>query len=513
MSDETPSPSDEASELVVPPKDQTELGRAGHRVAVSTVTLVAANTAVAGLGVVSLHVFTNQLHASSYGIFVSVLAFINTTFLLADLGINTFSGREIAKRPGDTKQILSQNLGLRLAMSAVMIPTVIAVGYVFPNAASARFEGIALLSLCIPCEAVKSVCLSFYVATIQNYKSAVVTLLQQVVFVAVAVTAIDLGYKLTGVFIAYDVSMLVCAASAYLAVRRSVPFHPLFVPRLWGGIVKQSFGVGAIQIVNVLYLRMNTLMLTAMTNYHTVAEYGVSARIVTYLLTVPNFFMLSLLPLLVGAPLEKLTALVNRAAIIMTMVGVLAVAGTTVLASDVVTTLAPKQYSGAIAPLQILSLSVLFTCLTAVFTYSSFARDAHRALLIISCSGLVCNVALDVVLIPWIGSRGAALSTVVVEFGILLGTYAMFRNRVGNHFTAWSKVGRTLGVGVLTYVGARTALDYVTVPGKIQLAIGIVFFPVVMGVAFVVFRCLPDDVTIRKLAHGLRGAVRLKDAS
>lgn len=513
MSDEALAPAGREAEDAAPSPAGPDLGRVGHRVAISTVTLIAANTAVAALGVVSLHVFTNRLHASSYGIFVSVLAFIQTTFLLADLGINTYTGREIARRRGDATQILSENLGLRLVMSALMIPTVIALGYVFPHSESARFEGIALLALAIPCEAVRSVCLSFYVATIQNYKSAVVTLFQQVVFVACAVTAIDLGYGLTGVFVSFDVAMLACASCAYLAVRRSVPFHPTFNPGLWGGIVKQSFGVGAIQIVNVLYLRMNTLILTAMTSYHTVAQYGVSARIVTFLLTVPNFFMLSLLPVLVGAPLGKLTALVNRAAIIMTMVGVLSVSGTTFLARDVVTVLAGKQYQGAIAPLQILSLSVLFTCLTAVFTYSSFARDRHRALLIVSCSGLVCNVVLDVVLIPWIGARGAAISTVIVEFGILLGTYAMFRNRVGSHFTAWFKVGRILAVGALTYLVGRVSLDAVTVPGKAQLLLGVVVFPVVMGVAFVVFRCLPDDLTIRKIASGLRGALRFGGSS
>lgn len=510
MADEALVP-EEGVEPALPdaPSGRPDLGRAHHRVAVSTVALIASNTAVAALGALALHVLTNRLGASTYGVFVSVVAFIAVTLLFADLGVNTYSGREIARRREDASEILGQNLGLRLSMSVAMIPTVIGLGLMFPHSETIRLEGIALASLTIPCEAVRSVCLSYYVATIQNYKSAVVALISQVVYVGAAITAIELGYGIIGCFVAFDLSMIVVATTSYIMVRRNIAFRPRFVPRAWSGIIKQSFGVGAIQIVNVLYLRTNTLILTAMTNYHTVGQYGVAAAIVTFLLAVPNFFMLSMLPLLVGAPLEKLTGLVNRAAIIMAMVGVLAVSGTTFLSRDVVSIIAGKHYPQSIPVLQILSLSILFTCLTCVFTYSSFARDQHRRLLFISSAGLICNVILDIALIPSLGAKGAAISTVVVEFCILVGTYAMFRNRVGNHFTAWSKVGRVLLVGALTYLVARVALGAITPPGRTQLLLGLVLFPIVQGAAFVLFRCLPSEMSASKLLRAARGALRL----
>ena len=468
-----------------------DLARPHHRVAASTVAVVAANTVVAALGALALHVMTHRLGASTYGELVSVLAFISATLLFADLGINTYSGREIAKRKNDAADILGQNLGLRLVMSAILMPTVLGLALLFPHSNSVRTAGIAITVLTIPCEAIRAVSMSYYVATIQNYKTAIITLLTQVIYISGAITAIDLGYGIVGCFVAYDIAMIATAAIAFIAVRRSVPFLPRFSVSLWRGILGQSLGIGAIQIVNVLYLRMNALMLTAMTTYHTVGQYGVAAAIVTYLLVVPNAFMLSMMPLLVASPIDRLTGIVNRACIFMAIAGVLAVTGTICLAHDVISVIAGPDFEAATPILQILSISVLFTCLTSVFTYSSFSRDRHRRLLLVSASGLVSNILLDFILIPTYGARGVAAATVLVEFFILVGTYVMFRNRVGDHFSAWWPVGRVLFAGIVTLLVGHITIDAVFSPGLEQLVFGVAFIPALLGGLLISLRCLP----------------------
>ena len=222
-------------------------------------------------------------------------------------------------------------------------------------------------------------------------------------------------------------------------------------------IIRQSLGIGSIQIVNLLYLRTNTLVLSIMTNSHTVALYGVAAAIVTFLLVVPNAFMISMMPLVVVAPLERLRSLVNDSCTYMAMVGVLVVVGTgcspaTWSTCSLRTSSPPRRRF-----VTILSLSVLFTCITNVFTYSSFARDHHHRLLLISILGLVANVLIDIGLIPTYHARGAAIATVIVEGFILVGTFTVFRLRVGPYFDAWSRILRILVLGAASYVGFRFA--------------------------------------------------------
>jgi PST family polysaccharide transporter len=469
------------------------------RVATSTIALVASSAIVAVLGGIALHEVTNTLGKTSYGDLVTVINFISISLLFADLGINTYSGREIARDKSKAAVILGQNLGLRLSLSVVMIPILIGVGALTYHTNHSRVEGIVLVAFLIPFEATRAVSVSYYVASIQNHKTALIGVFSQVIYVAGVVLTLHLGYGLTGCFCSYVASAVFTAAFAYFAVRRSVSFVPKLTLSLWRDILRNSLGIGAIQVVNVLYLRTNILLLSVMTNSPTVALYGLAAAIVTFLLVIPNAYMTSMMPLLVTAPPEKLTSMVNTACAYMSMIGALAVAGTTCVSGDFINWFSNRQYAGSAPVLSILSISVLFTCVTSVFAYASFARDHHHRLFAISCSGLVLNVVLDVALIPALGARGAATATVIVESLILVGTYAIFRSRVGNHFTAWARQARIYAVGGVVVLVGHFGLDHVLSAGLLRLVVGVVTIPSLFVALALLFRCFPTPISFREL--------------
>jgi O-antigen/teichoic acid export membrane protein len=498
--DVTDSEREGTASMPEPGADALLTARPELRVATSTVSVVASSLAVAILGALALHEVTNTLGRDSYGILVTVINFISISFLFADLGINIYSGREIARDKSKAAVILGQNLGLRLSMSAVMVPVVIGIGFlIYPHAHHSLIEGILLVALTLPFEAVRAVSLSYYVATIQNYKTALIGVLSQVIYVTGVVVTLHLGYGLTGCFCSLVASAVFTAAFAYVAVRRSVRFVPRLTLSLWRDILRHSVGIGAIQVVNVLYLRTNILLLSLMTNSPTVALYGLAAAVVTFLLVIPNAYMTSMMPLLVTAPPEKLTSMVNTACAYMSMIGALAVAGTTCVSGDFIDWFSNRQYAGSAPVLSILSISVLFTCVTSVFSYASFARDHHHRLFAISCAGLGLNVVLDVALIPALGARGAAIATVIVESLILVGTYAIFRSRVGNHFTAWARQARIYAVGGIIALFGHFGLDHALGAGLLRLAVAVVTIPTLFVALALLFRCFPTPIPFREL--------------
>jgi O-antigen/teichoic acid export membrane protein len=480
------------------------LSRPHLRVATSTVALVASSAVSALLGVIAIYEITHILGSKGYGYLGIVINFISISMLFADLGINTYSGREIARDRSQAAAILSQNLGLRLVLSVIMIPAVIGIGIlVYPHEHGPLIEGIVIVSLAIPFEAMRAVTLSYYVASIQNYKTAMIGVFTTAIYVSGVVISLHLGYGLTGCFLSYLGALVLTGFLAYFSVRRTVKFIPRIVMSAWRELLQNSLGIGAIQIVNVLYLRTNILLLSVMTNAQTVAQYVVAASIVTFLLVIPNAYMTSLLPLIVTAVPDKIAGLINTASSYMALIGALAVAGTITVATDLVSGLAPHaQFGGSIEVLSILSASVLFTCLTSVFTYASFARDHHRGLLFISGGGLLTNVLLDLELIPAFGARGAAIATVIVEALLLLGAFLMFRRRVGRHVTVWARLARIYLVGGVVAVVGRLAIDPALPAGKLRLAVGLVAIPVLFLALAVPLRCLPTP--LRSIYRGLR---------
>lgn len=469
-----------------------------RRIAGSTVALVGANALIGLLGVLALRQMTHELGATSYGVLSEALNLVVLTTILVDLGVTTYGGREIARDLESAPTVLGNNLGLRLAMSLLMIPIVTGFGFLlYPSNVPHLEEGIFLIACTLPFEAIRAVSVSYYVATIQNYKTAAIAVASQFFYVGGILVALHLGLGLTGCFVAYLCGMGLTALTAYLAVRRHVRFRPLLSISQWGTIIRQSLGIGSIQVVNVLYARTNILLLSVLVGAHSVAIYAVASQIVTFFLIVPNSFMTSMMPLLVRATGERLTTLVESSVAYLAMAGMLVLAGTWCLAGSVTTELTPGGFSKSADVLSLLVFSLTMTCVTSVFAYTSFARNFHHRLFFISFGGLLLNIVLDIALIPMLHERGAAVATDIVEFALLVGTFAVFRLRVGDHFGDWWRLARIVVVGGTVTAVSRPLITSGFASAPARIGVGVVGVPIVIVVLFFACRCFPPSFRVR----------------
>jgi O-antigen/teichoic acid export membrane protein len=406
--------------------------RPRRRIFVSTSSLFASNVLITALGAVALRLMTHRLGPDAYGVFVTAGTFVSTWELLTDLGINALVGREVSRTPQDAGRILSYNLGLRLSLSAVLIPIVWVVGNVIyrSSPADVRF-GVLIVALSVPFDAIRAVSLGYYVASISNHWVAAINLLQQVLWVSGLALALALGAGVKGCFGAYLGSVVVLAAVAYLVVRHKVRFRPRFTMANWIQIIRQSITIGVIGIVNYAYLKADIILLSLMTTVYQVAIYGVAYAVINFFLFIPSAFMTSVLPVVTRGRHDELKTVIEWAVAYMASLGCLISAGIICLGSPVVHLLAGSKFASAASPLSILAISIVFSALTNVFGYASFARNRHHKLLYISLSSLVLNVLLNLFAIPRWGVNGSASATVISEAFVLGGTYLVFRQGVG----------------------------------------------------------------------------------
>jgi PST family polysaccharide transporter len=117
--------------------------------------------------------------------------------------------------------------------------------------------------------------------------------------------------------------------------------------------------------------------------------------------------------------------------------GLLALAGTAVaaagftLAPAIVRILYGTQYSGAVRPLQVLALSVVFTFVNYALTHFMIVRGRTVRLACFSAATLVANLAAGILLIPAAGAAGAAAALVVSEALLLLLCVSSLRPSIG----------------------------------------------------------------------------------
>jgi O-antigen/teichoic acid export membrane protein len=449
---------------------------------------------VAVLALVSVRLMTRRLGPTDYGLFVTALTFVTLAMFLTDLGVSSVAGREIAKNPEEAPHILGHNLGLRLTLSLALVPPLILLGLLLYRGSTAQlYWAIALIALAVPFQSVRSVAAGFFVASIRNYLTAAIAVLNQLAYVIALIVALYAHSGIVGCAAAYLFSTVIASAAAFFITRREVEFRPRFNARRWRAVIGQSMSIGMIQIVNLIYLKADTFLLSLMASPHAVGLYGVAYVIIGFLTLGPGLLMVSLIPLIARAEDDELESLLRRAVAFLATVGVLVACGAYLFAPAVVELLAGPKFSGAVTPVRVLGVACIFTYVNNAFGFAAFARNRHQRMLIVSLAGLVVNVASNIAVIPRFGIDGAAWATVGSELVTLVGVYVVFRRDVGVRVSLVAPLVRPLVVGLVLCAVAQRFLSSGSRQGLEVLA----YVPVVAIVYFgllALLRGLPEDV-------------------
>ena len=485
------------TDAVTPPghdPDLAHLGRVPHRIAASVMTNGTAGLLVAVLGAIAVRLMTTRLGPSHYGQFVTSLTVVTTSMLLTDIGVTALTGREIARHPERAPTLLGENLGLRLTLSAIVIPiTVVASGLLYGIDAPTITLATAICAVAIPFDAARAVSSGYFLASIRNYLMAPIGILQQLCYVGGVALAVAQGWGVAGCAAAYTFGTMVGGITTTALVRREVPFRPRFKPSTWRVILASSISLGAIQVINVAYLKADTLLLSGLGSHRQVGLYGVTYAIVMVFLAVPALLTQSLLPVLTKQIGPALDRTVEQALRLLAAVAVLVICGTELLAPAAIRLLAGPNFSAATASLRVLVLSCLASYLARVLGVAAVAHHRHQRMIWVSLFGLIGNVALNLWMIPAYGTVGAALATVCSETFMLAGIATVARKDLGLG-VSWSKVlWRPILAGALvTGIGALALPLGPTAPMSTLLAAPIIVLAYL--VVLLLFGGLPPEL-------------------
>jgi O-antigen/teichoic acid export membrane protein len=423
------------------------------RIVLSTVSQVISQIFVAILGVITLKVITTSLGIKNYGVYATVLAFVTTFSLLTDLGLNAITAREIAKHPSEADDIISHNMGLRIALCFIMIPLILGLSYAFyPHAATQLRWGILLFSTYLFFDAMRSVSLAFYGAKVRNDIAAFNGALQQTLQLVFFIIAGILKWHLYGFIGAYLLANFIGAIAAVNSAKKQVTIMPKFNIKKWKNIITLSISLGLIQVINMMYLKADSILLSVLKGTTAVGIYGVAYSMILAFLALPSFIMSALVPSMATGTVNNVRKIVQKALNYMSVFACLLAVGGFLVRNDIVRVVASKSYSSAATPFAILALASAFTYLNNVFGFASVSLNKHHKIVYISIGSLLLNIVLNLFLIPRYSIAGAAWATVISEFISLIVIYIYFKRETGISVRWVKALLKPLVASVLTLV-------------------------------------------------------------
>ena len=204
---------------------------------------------------------------------------------------------------------------------------------------------------------------------------------------------------------------------------------------LWKPLMKVAVPLGIASVLITIYYQIDAVLLLQLSSEEEAGFYGAAYRFMAPLLVLPAAVMSSFFPVLSAANVAdpaRVRRLVQRAAELMTVISLPALAGAVVLSGPIVEALYGADFSRTAEVLPILVIAFVSICFGSLAGFLAPLLNLHWRLAIYSAAGAAANIGLNVWLIPRHGALGSAWATVATEaltMTLMLGT-ALFTLRL-----------------------------------------------------------------------------------
>jgi O-antigen/teichoic acid export membrane protein len=373
------------------------------------------------------------LGADGFGILSFALAFTGIFSILADLGLNTLTVREIARDKSLTSKYFSNVVLIKIILAALTFGLVAVVinlmGY--PQEVINVVYFVALYSILT---AFYGIFNSIFQAYEEIEYQSIGQVLSNVLLFTGVLIGIYYGFSVLGFAFIFFISSVISLLYIFLVyIWKFPPYKMQFKWNFWKSAIKEALPFGLTGISGMIYTYIDSVMLSLFQGNEVVGWYNAAYRLILALLYVPITINTTLFPSMSQFHLssrDSLNLITEKYFKLMIVTGIPMGAAVTILADNIIILIFGYGYQRSIIALQILIWTTVFTFVGAAFIRLLEATNRQLIVTKISAVCVVVNIVLNLILIPTLSYVGASIATVVTE-AILVGSAIMIGYKFG----------------------------------------------------------------------------------
>lgn len=405
---------------------------------------IVGKTITASITLLITFIIFRNLGPAGYGDFTKIFVFVGYFYTLADFGLNAIyiklSAQSHSRSEAEASLIsyLRPLLGLRILIGVTLALVAASIAYFLPYnpQTSTGFSplvktGIAIGAFTIITQSLFITANAFFQKILRYDLSTIAAVAGYLVVLTWAVIVSFAGKSLLLYTTAYVLGgiTLVLVAYVFIASRVGQFFTPSFSQKEFLAFIKPAWPVGLALLFNLIYFRIDVLILSNFSSSTEVGLYGLAYQFFEASLAVPIFFANSIYPQLTNlykTDIGEFRKQVGSWSKILILASIIIVVGL-VIASLLIPIIFGRQSAGAVIALQILALGVPFFFISALLWYLLIIYDKQKFLTIIYAVGALFNIVANLMFIPSYGYIAASVITVVSEALITLMLFLAIR--------------------------------------------------------------------------------------
>lgn len=449
-----------------------------RKILMNTGAQIAAKAVLAFIGFATVRIITGYLEVEGYGYYTGVYDFIAFFGIASDLGLYTIAVREMARDESKIDKIIGNILSIRTILVLITMSLAFATSYFYLP----KDTGLILpLAVAVAATATIFALLTGTISTVLqvHYKmqyNAIGSVIGKLIAFSyllyiIFVWSPDVGeagfYHL---FAAGIVGNLAMFGITYYYAQKFAHIRFQFDWSFIKDVVIKSLPYGLALILNNLYFRIGTLMLIRIDTAFQTGLYGVPLRVLEAIAILPLYFMNAVLPTLSKAlkeKSEKYKKIIQYSFDALVMAGISMAIGMSAISYQVIYLLGGENFLsrldegvyGSDIVLQIVIFALAFSFINTLFGFILVALGKQSKLLYVNGSGAVLAVILNLVLIPHLGARGAAITDILVELTVALGAY-LFARKYLEFKISLKNTWKILFAGIVMGATVYFAKDY-----------------------------------------------------
>ena len=428
------------------------------------------------------------LGVAAYGIYGTVGALMAVGASIANFGMGPILIRDVSRYPERAGKYLTATLVLQtlLALAAYLVVNGAGLGYSDEIRAYIALAGVSLLV-----DSLGNLCNDLLLAQERMRLTSAVTVGHIILLVALAALALANGLGLAGVYLATLLAGVVRSALLWLLVRRS-GVHPSWPldRAIAAPLLLNSLPLAVSAFLSLTYQHADKFMTTLLigttgTGYLT-AAFVIIFGVVELLNTTVLLALYPLMSRYYGDGRNPMFGfIVEKLAFFNPLVSLPIALALSIF--DIAVPLFGEDFRPTADVLRILIWFAVVTMIAAVLARGLVIQNRQRLLLGLRVLGLAANVTLNLLLLPALGVRGAAIASVCSEVLVVVLLLRHF------HAAGWDfrrLAPRWLRLGLLAALVAVVMLSL----REVHPALGIVVGLSLYGAGILVMRVLaPDD--------------------
>ena len=356
-----------------------------------------------------------------FGQYGSTQALVAVIYGFTNLGVQVTSNRQIARSPELTNLYLGSCLAIRLVVSlpftifvAVPLGAVLHVG---------DPPLLTLWSLYVSFAGLSGLILGAIQAANNFSIAAFVSLGSRTLWGIVLVAAIAQTHSLAVLLAALCTAQIGALSMALWALAKTGrPARLHWDLRLWRQIVRSSLPVALAGSAESINLRADTILVAAISGSLSAGIYSAAYNLY-YVGIVPGYAVtLGAFPTLARAAAQshaRFHRLIGRLSLLGGLIGAGCALALVLSAGPLVGIVYPDAFRAAVPAVQILACAIPLVVLNRLLAQALNASDRQRWTFYASGSGALCNMALNLLLLPAYGYLGASVTTVFTEAAVL----------------------------------------------------------------------------------------------